>query len=183
MIAEFELASERNSEGVLAATVVEFRPRALVSGRARIGFRKRTFLDGNAPSFRTLVTRFDLAYTLLGRTRFGVNGQRDLSYSYRADQRDYLPTGIELTVNHRVGNGWDVGGAVGRYRLQYGLGIPNGPLSSLSERVLTYRLGIGYSFGAARVGIEGSRETRASDFSTSRAYAATRIASSVSYGF
>ena len=76
---EFEVATERNSKGVLVASVIEFRPLALVSGRARVGFRKRTFLDGNAPSFRTVVMRFDLAYTLLGRTRFTVTGQRDLS--------------------------------------------------------------------------------------------------------
>lgn len=180
---EFEVAAERNSKGVLVASVIEFRPLALVSGRARVGFRKRTFLDGNAPAFRTVVTRFDLGYTLLGRTRFTVTGQRDLSYSYRADQRDYLPTGVELAVNHRLGNAWDIGGAVGRYRLQYGLGIPNGPLSSRSERVLTSRGGIGYSIGEARVGVEASWETRTSDFSIGRDYEAMRIASSVSYVF
>jgi hypothetical protein len=180
---EFEVATERDSDGILVASVIEFRPLALVSGRARFGFRKRTFLDGNAPAFRTAVTRFDLAYTLLGRTRFTLTGQRDLSYSYRADQRDYLPTGAELGVSHRVGNAWDVGGAVGRYRLQYGLGIPNGPLSSRSERVLSYRMGIGYYILGARVGIEASRETRTSDFTVNRDYEATRVASSVSYEF
>ena len=142
---EFEIATERDSDGFLVASVIEFRPLALVSGSARLGMRKRTFLDGNAPSVRTVVTRFDLAYTLLGRTRFAVSGQRDLSYSYRADQRDYLPTGAELSVSHRLANAWDVRGALGRFRLIYGLGVPDGPLSSRSERVLTYRLGVGIS--------------------------------------
>ena len=180
---EFEVATERDSDGVLVASVVEFRPLALVSGRVRLGIRKRTFLDGNAPSFRTVVARFDLAYTLLGRTRFALTGQRDLSYSYRADQRDYLPTGGELAVSHRLGNAWDIGGAVGGYRLQYGLAIPNGPLASRSERVLTYRMGIGYFIAGVRVGVEASREMRTSDFSVGRDYELTRIASSVSYAF
>jgi len=180
---EFEVATERDSDGFLVASVVEFRPLALVSGSARVGIRKRSFLDGNAPAFRTVVTRFDLAYTLLGRTRFVVTGQRDLSYSYRADQRDYLPTGIELAVSHRIADDWDVTGALGRFRLIYGLGIPNGPLSSRSERVLTYRLGVGYHIGKMIVGFEMSRETRTSDFTVNRDYEATRVTSSVSYGF
>ena len=180
---EFEIATERNSDGFLVASVVEFRPLALVSGSARVGIRKRTFLDGNAPSFRTVVTRFDLGYTLLGRTRFAVTGQRDLSYSYRVDQRDYLPTGAELTVSHRIANAWDVIGAVGRFKLIYGLGIPNGPLSSRSESVLTYRFGVGYHIEKMIVGFEASRETRTSDFTVNRDYEATRVASSVSYGF
>jgi hypothetical protein len=180
---EFEIATERDSDGFLVASIVEFRPLALVSGSARFGVRKRRFLDGNAPSVRTVVTRFDLAYTLLGRTRFTVTGQRDLSYSYRADQRDYLPTGVELAVSHRVANAWDVRGALGGYKLVYGLGIPNGPLSSQSERVLTYRVGVAYHIERTIVGFEVSRETRTSDFTVNRDYEAMRIASSVSYGF
>ena len=180
---EFEIATERDSEGFLLASVIEFRPLALVSGSARLGIRRRTFIDGNAPSYRTVVTRFDLAYTLLGRTRFVVTGQRDLSYSYRADQRDYLPTGVELAVNHRVANAWDVRGALGQYRLIYGLGVPDGPLSSRSERVLAYRWGFGYHIEKMIVGFEVSRETRTSDFTVNRDYEATRIASSVSYDF
>jgi Putative beta-barrel porin 2 len=180
---EFKSVTERNSDGFLVASVVEFRPRALVSGRVRLGIRRRTFVDGNVPPFRTVVANFDLAYTLLGRTRFNLGGQRDLSYSYRVDQRDYLPSGIELTVSHRVANAWEVVGALGGFRLHYGLGVPNGPLSSRSEKGLTYRLGVGYHLRKTIVGIEVSRETRTSDFSVNRDYEATRIASSVSYGF
>jgi hypothetical protein len=130
-----------------------------------------------------VVTRFDLAYTLLGRTRTVLTGQRALSFSYRVDQRDYLPTGAELTVTHRIANAWDVTGALGRFNLIYGLGIPNGPLSSRSERVLTYRFGVGYHIEKITVGFEASRETRTSDFTVNRDYEATRVASSVSYGF
>jgi Putative beta-barrel porin 2 len=179
---EFASATERNSDGFAVASVIEFRPRALVSGRARVGIRRRTFSDGNAPPYRGVITRFDLAYTLLGRTRFAIAGRRDLSYSYRLDQRDYVPSGVELTVNHRVANGWDVVGAVGRFNLDYGLGVPSA-LASRSERGLTYRMGVGYHIQKTIVGIEVSRETRTSDFSVGRDYEATRIASSVSYGF
>jgi len=179
---EFASATERNSDGFVVASVIEFRPRALVSGRARVGIRRRTFSDGNAPPYRGVITRFDLAYTLLGRTRFAIAGRRDLSYSYRLDQRDYVPSGVELTVNHRVANAWDVVGAVGRFNLDYGLGIPSA-LASRSERGLTYRMGVGYHIQKTIVGFEVSRETRTSDFSVGRDYEATRIASSVSYGF
>ena len=180
---EFETATERNSDGWLVASVLEFRPRALISGRARVGLRRRTFADGNAPPFRGVVTRFELAYTLLARTRFAVVGQRDLSYSYRVDQRDYIPSGVEVTVNHRVANAWDVLGALGRFNLNYGLAAVSATLGSPSERGMTYRLGVGYHLRKTIVGIEVSRETRTSDFSVNRDYEATRIASSVSYGF
>lgn len=179
---EFARAPERNSDGVLVASVIEFRPRALVSGRARVGIRRRTFADGNAPPFRGVVTRFDLTYTLLGRTRFALSGRRELSYSYRVDQRDYVPSGLELSVNHRVANAWEVGGALGRFNLNYGLGGAVGTLAR-SENGLTYRLGVGYHLRKTIVGFEVSRETRTSDFSVNRDYEATRIASSVSYDF
>jgi len=180
---KFQSATQRNSDGFLVASVVEFRPRALVSGRARVGVLKRTFVDGNAPPFRGVVTSFELAYTLLGRTRFAVVGRRDLTYSYRADQRDYLPSGVELTVNHRVANNWDVVGALGRFSLNYGLAAPSGILGTRSESGLTYRMGAAYHLRKTTVGFEVSRETRTSDFTVNRDYEATRIASSVSYGF
>ena len=89
-------------------------------------------------------------------------------------------------MNHRVANAWDVVGALGRFTLNYlnyGLTAPSGTLGSRSENGLTYRMGVGYHLRKTIVGIEVSRETRTSDFSVNREYEATRIASSVSYGF
>ena len=114
---EFAVTGERNSEGFRVMSFIEFQPLALVSGRVQVGIRRHTFLDGNAPRFQGTVGSVDLAYTLLGRTRFAVTGQRDLSYSFRADQRNYLQSGVQLSVTHRLANAWDVGGTLGRWDL------------------------------------------------------------------
>ena len=172
-------APERNADGVQLTSIVQFRPLALVSGEARIGVRSRTFSDRNVPPFQGMVTGVDLSYTLLGRTRLTVRAQRDLSYSYRPDERDYLQTGTEGVVTHRLGTAWDVSGSVGRFRLQYGLADRN----ARAERVLYYGVDVGRTMFRSRVGFQVSRQTRSSDFSARREYEEMRISSSVSYRF
>ena len=78
----------------------------MISGRAQVGVRRRTFDDGSVSPFHGTIARADVAYTLLGRTRMAVSVQRDLSSSYRADQRDYLQTGVDC----RSPTGWGTGG-------------------------------------------------------------------------
>jgi hypothetical protein len=178
---EFAFAPERNADGTRVVATATFRPLAMLSGSVQVGVRRRTFKDNGAPPFQGLVSRVDLAYTLLGRTRFAVSGERGLTYSYRPDQRDYLQTGMALTITQRVANPWDVTGSIGRYDLVYGLdGFGR---SASTERVIMYRLGIGYHIKRARVGFDVGRQKRDSDFSGARSYEDTRIASSVSYGF
>jgi hypothetical protein len=172
-------APERNANGVRLTSIVQFRPLALVSGEARIGVRSRAFSDRNAPPFQGMVARVDLSYTLLGRTRLTVRAQRDLSYSYRAGERDYLQTGTEGLVTHRIGTAWDIGGNVGRFNLLYGLF----DRSSRAERVLYYGVDVGRNMFRSRVGFQVVRQTRSSDFSARREYEEMRISSSLSYRF
>ena len=172
-------APERNADGVRLMSVVEFRPLALVSGQARIGVRSRTFRDRNAPPFRGTVASVDLSYILLGRTRFTMKAQRDLSYSYRADERDYLQTGIDVSVAHRISTAWDMVGSVGRFNLLYGLS----DRSAQAEHVLSYGVDVGRNMSRSRVGFQLARQTRSSDFTVRREYEETRISSSVTYRF
>jgi Putative beta-barrel porin 2 len=173
------LAPERNANGLRVTSLVEFRPLALVSGAARMGVRSRTFSDRSAPSFQGMVTNVDLSYTLLARTRFTVRSQRDLSYSYRPGERDYLQTGTEGMVTHRLGTAWDIGGSVGRFKLLYGL-IERSPRA---ERVHYYGVDVGRTMLRSRVGFQVARQTRSSDFSAGRQYEEMRISSSVTYSF
>jgi hypothetical protein len=177
---DFPQAPERNSDGGRLTSVVEFQPLALVSGRFEIGYRRRTFVDGKEPPFEGVVGRADLGYTLLGRTRFAVGWQRDLSSSYRPDQRDYLQTGVELSVTHRLANAWDVEGKLGRFRLIYRLADASG---TEAENVRSYGFDVGYRIEKTRVGFQVIRQTRASDFSGQREYEEMRMISSLSYGF
>ena len=156
-------------------STVEFQPLAALSGSAQVGVRRRAFVDGNDPPFQGTVAVVDLAYTLLGRARFTIRGQRDLSYSYRADQRDYLQTGVELSVTHRLGNIWDVGGTFGRFRLDYGPGDPREIGAPSVERVSSHSVNVGYRIERTRLGLQVARQTRTSDFSADRGYEGLQV--------
>ena len=77
----FAFLSERNSNSLLISPSVEFKPLAIISGRAAIGFRNVTFRDGRQPEFKSSVASVDLQYTLRSRTQLTVGAQRDLEYS------------------------------------------------------------------------------------------------------
>ena len=175
----FPHAPDRNADGYSITSVVGFRPLALVSGQAQVGFRSRTFSDGNEPPFRGTVARVDLSYTLLARTRFTVKAHRDLSYSYRAGERDYLQTGTEVAVTQRLATAWDVSGTVGRFNLRYGLA----DRSALTEKVFSYGVDLGRNMLRSRVGFQFGRQTRSSDFSLFREYEETWLSSSLTYRF
>jgi hypothetical protein len=108
-----------------------------------------------------------------------VRAQRDLSYSYRAGERDYLQSGTEALVTHRIGTAWDIGGNVGRFNLLYGLS----DRSARAERVLYYGVDVGRNMFRSRVGFQVTRQTRSSDFSARREYEEMRISSSLTYRF
>ncbi len=183
---DFSMVPERNSKGTRIASVVELKPTALISGRAELGVVSRRFVDGTVPRFRGMLARVDLSYTLLGRTRFNFDVQRDLSASYRAEHRDYLQTGVQLSVTHRLTNLWDVRGTVQRFRLEYGLRDGPGPEDGAGpavESVGGYGIEIGYLVSTARVAFAVERQARRSDFSGRRDYERTRVISSLTYGF
>ena len=164
---------------------MEFKPLAHLSGGAEVGIIRRTFVDQNAPPYRGSVARADLGYRLFGRTRFGFAAERDLSYSYRPDQRDYVQSAVELSVIQRIASAWDVRGRFRHVTLSYGLTeIAGAPVdASPEERIRSYGVGIGRYVGATRVGLQVNRQTRTSDFSGNRGYYRTQIVSSVEYGF
>ncbi len=178
----FPLEPERDADGVRVTSFVEFHPLAAVSGHAEFGTLKRTFVDGSAPPFQGRVSNVDLGYTMLGRTRFSVSAQRDVQYSYQADRRDYLQTGVELSVTHRLADSWDVRGAVGHFVLTYAsVGPPETGTPADEETVLTYGVGVGRYIAGMRVGFQVARQQRTQ--SGDRDYERTRVLSSVSYGF
>lgn len=182
----FEFSSERNSDSVLISPSVEFKPLALVSGHAAMGFRRVRFLEGDQPEFKSMVASVDVQYTFRGRTQFGVSGRRDLEYSYLDAQHDYVLAGFTPTVMQRLGDRWDVRGTVGRFRLSYrrrgsedvasANGLP-------SETVLSASLGVGYRRGRTRLGLDISHYQRNSAVSLARGYDRLRVGSSLSYLF
>ena len=188
---EFDLQPQRDTESFRVSTGVEFKPFALISGRAYAGWQRVELVAPGSPPFTGAVASADLAYTLLGATRFSVRATRDISYSAIQGQHAYLLSGATLSVNHRFGPRWDTGGRIGRYLLSYGVftssADPTGEVSALPgdrETVNEYGGDIGFRFGPdTRMAITVVRSTRASTVAEGREYERTQVGMSLEYRF
>lgn len=179
----FELDPTRNSSGYRVRGLAEFKPTALISGRASVGIRHREFDTADEPPYTGTIAALDLSYRLLGRTRFDVELQRDLSSSYRADYLDFLQTGLGLAVTHRLSGFWDVLASAARYDLDYGISNPSASDAAPAERVVNYSAGIAYRLGRGRLGVDVSHQDRTAASDQSRYYRRTRVSSFFTYGF
>ena len=182
----FVSATERDSDSVRVVPTVEFKPLALVSGRASVGYRKLRFNDPRQPEFSGVIAAVDLQYTLRTRTQLGVTVQRDVEYSYIDTQVDYLLTGGGFTVRQRLGDRWDAGGNVGRYRLGYRRRDPQAMVelgAYPDEIVLNTGVSIGYTVGRTRIAFDTDWQGRESEVSLGRGYDRLRLGWSLSHAF
>jgi hypothetical protein len=182
----FDSNQDRNANGFSITPMIEFNPRALISGSASYGFRKRTFVAGTFPSFSGSVANADLTYTLLGRTRFTVTGRRQLEYSFIGFLADYVDTGLSLGVSQRIGNSWDVGGSVTRSRLSYqdvSTSTDTGAdFTYPDETIIGWSADAGYTLSRTRIGVHVEQRTRQAGAQL-RGYERFRIGSTLTYQF
>jgi hypothetical protein len=182
----FDSAPERNSESLSVTPMVEFNPRALISGSASFGFRQRKFRSGTAPDFNGSVASADLTYTLLGRTRFTVIGRRQLEYSYVVGRADYVESTLALVVNQRFGDSWDVGGSLSRSLLSYGdvtsLTDSSVVITFPDESIIGWSVDAGYRLSRTRIGLRIDQRQRDASAQL-RAYDRFRIGSTLTYEF
>jgi hypothetical protein len=182
----FDSTRDRDSDSFNVMPMVEFNPRALITGTASFGFRQRKSVAGTAPEFNGSVANVDLTYTLLGQTRFTVTGRRQLEYSYVVERMDYLDASLTLGVSQRFLDSWDVGGSISRSRLSYGnvtsatdstvtIGFPD-------ETLIGWTAEAGYNFARTRVGVRVERYERQATAQL-RAYERLRIGSTLTYAF
>jgi hypothetical protein len=114
----FDRALGRDADSLTISPVVQFAPRALITGRASIGYHRQEFLVGTQ-KYEGTVFNADLNYTLLSSTQFSVRANRELRYSYQPGQNQYVATEVTPSVIHRFGGSWDAGGSYGRARVHY----------------------------------------------------------------
>lgn len=174
----FAFLSARDSDSVRIGPLVEFKPLALVSGRAQVGFRRRTFLNNPASKFEGTVAHVDLQYTLLGRTQFGVQIDRDLSYTYRLDDEEYLQNGLSASVTQHLAEPWSLSASAGRFHLRY-----HGGAAADAEAINLYGVGLGYRIGRTMLGARLEYQARHSDVSPRRDYDRTRVSTYVTHAF
>lgn len=170
----------RNANSVRVMPGISLDRFALISGSARVGYRKYDTLGPGAPGFRGLVAATDLGYTLLGVTRFSIHTERDLAYSFDVSSPYYVQTGVTGTVTQRVSSQWDVQGTAGHFRLDYR--HIGGVVAGRQDNLFTVGAGAGYRLGpTTRVGVNVDNYRRRSD-RNAREYDGLRVGMSVTYG-
>jgi hypothetical protein len=172
---------------------VEFKPRALVSGSAFVGFRKFAPMEDAAfPEFTGLVANLGLSYTILGATTLGVSYVRDVNYSVEELQPYFVSNAAGASVRQALGRKFDLLASADRavlsYRdLRFGVpapGVPQPPLDAREDTTWIYAGSLGYRPGRQmRIGVGGSYWQRESTTRIFRNYDGLRLGTSITYGF
>jgi hypothetical protein len=178
----FVVSQFRDSDSTRVVGGFTFQPAALISGAASVGFRRFDPLPADVPAFRGAVTNVNLAYSLLGTTRLGVQATRDIQYSFEFSQPYYLESGVTATVQQQVFGPFDVLGRAGTRRLAYtdriGVAIAT---SDRTDRIRTIGIGAGYRMGTdKRLGFTIDRQRRRSSVE-GHAYTGLRFGLSLTY--
>jgi len=181
--ARFTYSRVRNSDAVRVMPGVEFNAFAIIQGSAYVGLRKLDMLGPGIPDYKGAVASVDLGYTLLGATRFAVQANRDVYYSFEPSWPYYVLTGFTGTVTQRLAGPFDAQARIGRQNLEYpriGQSIFE---IGRTDTVRFFGGGVGYRFGrSARLGFNVDSYQRHSPVFT-RAYKGLRVGSSLTYGF
>jgi hypothetical protein len=180
----FDFSELRNSTSTSFNGSVTFDPLALIRGTATFGIRDFTPESPDIPGYTGGTMALDLAYTLLGSTRFAVRAVRDIQYSYDITQPYYLQTGIEGSVAQQIFGPVDAVVRLNEQRLAYRdrAGVPQ-RASDRTDAIHSYGVGAGYRFGGdVRLGFNVDRIRRESDID-SRTYKGLKYGAALTYGF
>ena len=185
----FEFSPSRDAASYRIMPGVEFKPRALISGSAFVGYRKFTPDHADVlPQFSGMVAHLGLSYTLLGATTFGVTYRRDLTYSYEASEPFFIDETVGASLRRALGPRFDVLVSADRHRYEYEQLLPGVPtIQAPPQRVdmtWNYAASIGYRIRqTGRIGLGVSYWTRESTTRRFRDYDNLRIGTTATYGF
>ena len=179
----FQYSTERDADSLTLSFGTETKPSALIAGSASVGYRRFNALDETVPDDRGPVADVALSYTLLDRTRFGVNVRRNLEFSAEREQPYYILTSLGGTITQMIGLGWDVRVGASGDTLAYKnflLGIPGE--EGRTDYVDTFNFGFGRKVGdTARVGLEIGHVERRSPIKMF-SYDGWRAGAKITYG-
>jgi Putative beta-barrel porin 2 len=179
----FEFSPLRDSNSVRVMPGVEFSQFTLITGNARIGYRRYDSPTDGAPPFAGFVATADLGYTLRGVTHLSLHTERDLGYSYDITWPYYIQSGVSGTITQKITGRWDAQATLGHYRLTYQEAASanvTGPTRLDNLRSLGG--GVGYKIGPdTRLGLDVTRYRR--DSNRDADYNSLRFGTSVTYGF
>lgn len=184
----FPFSPSRDADSFRVMPGVEFKPRALISGSAYVGYRRFSAADGGTlPGFSGLVADLGLSYTLLGSTTIGVSVRRDLTYSYEALQPFFVNDSVGVSVRRALGRRFDLLGSADRYNYSYRDLFAAAGVAAGGPRVDTtwnYAASLGYRPRRdARIGFGFSYSDRTSTTASVRAFNGLRFGTVASLGF
>lgn len=192
----FSMSPGRNSDSFRVMPGVEFKPKALISGSAYVGYREFTPVDATVlPDFKGIVAQLGLSYTLLGATTFGVSYVRDLAYSYEELQPFFVDDSVGASVRQAIGRRFDALVSADRHGYEYkdllkrDTGLPTtdpaaAPDVPRIDTTWNYTASIGYRVGReGRIAFGASYWTRESTTRLFRNYNNLRFGSTMSLGF
>ena len=139
----FLFNSDRNSTSERVLGGVKFDTR--LQGAVTAGFRTFDPRLVDVPNFHGLVASADVSFATVGSTRFGVQLDRDVQYSYDFLQPYYLQTGGSVSVTQALGGPFSAGVRAGLHELAYRgrLGISQ-PLPDRTDIVSVFGGSVGY---------------------------------------
>lgn len=180
----FDFSSLRDSDSTKITGGVKLDPFALIKGSASFGYRDFRPSSPGVTAYRGAVGAVDLSYVARGSTKVGVEGTRDVQYSYDIDQPYYVLSGVIGSLAQQVSSRADLVGRIGVQRLDYR--DRTGVMVSASDRtdyVHMYGGGVGYRLSRTiRVGVDLDRQLRTSRDATRR-YSGLRFGTSVTYAY
>jgi Putative beta-barrel porin 2 len=184
---QFTFDSARDSRSVQVMPGVEFKPRAVISGEAFVGYRRlKPSKPESLPAFSGIVADVGLSYRLLSTTRIDFTVDRDVRYSAELLQPYYIDNSLGASIRRALGSDFDVllHGEVHRYQYQnYQAGVPAAAgLADRLDRTVSYSASVGYRVRrGVRLGIGVTSYDRVSP-RAGRSYHGLRIGTDLTYG-
>lgn len=184
---QFEKSPQRDSRSVRVAPGVEFGPRALISGRASVGYRRFTITSGIAPDFTGPVASVELASTIRGATRVAAQATRDVIYSFEMANPYYVLIAGGGSITQRIADRWDVIGQASRQNFTYRtstaqIGVTGVRTSGRTDSLFSYGGALSYHLSRSmRLGVTADHTRRDSGLAL-RDYQGTRVFGQFTYG-
>ena len=188
----FDFSAQRDSGTLRILPGVELNPRALISGRAYVGYRRlRRLAPLGMPEFRGMAASLALSYRFAQASTLSMTYDRDLRYSLEPLQPYSLDNSVGLSARRALGRKFDATISAERhlYRFRnldrdYRTGADlTGVLAPREDVTLTFSGSFGYRVGIdGRIGIGGTWGSRVST-RPGRSFDSARFGTTVSYGF
>jgi hypothetical protein len=181
---EFEFAVDRDSRSISVLPGLEFKPLALIAGRAAVGFRSFEPEREELPGFRGIIAVVDMSYVAQDRLRVHAAVDRDVDYSFEVDQPYFVATSVRGDVTQALGGDFDVVGRVGWTRMAYqAFDRAGAPADGRLDRARLVGTGVGRRLGTdVRIGFDVNYVTRDSNVEDRR-YSGLRAGGSITYGY